>query len=60
MYKLKIKRMHQASITTKYFNSTKEVAEYLAGYLNIKNIEQFTREQKETHLQIYLSYKKDN
>lgn len=60
MYKLKIKRMHQVSITTKYFNNTKEVADYLADYLNINNIEQLMREQLETHLKIYLSYKKDN
>lgn len=60
MYKLKIKRMHQTSITTKYFNSTKEVADYLADYLNINNIVQLMREQKEAHLQIYLSYKQDN
>ena len=60
MYKFKIKRMNQKSSTTKYFNSTKEVAEYLADYLNINNIAQLMREQKEAHLQIYLSYKKDN
>lgn len=60
MYKLKIKRMNQKSITTKYFNSTQEVADYLADNLNINNITQLMREQKETHLQIYLSYKKDN
>lgn len=60
MYKLKIKRMHRVSITTKYFNNTKEVADYLADYLNINNIEQLMREQLETHLKIYLSYKKDN
>ena len=60
MYKLKIKRTDQQSITTKYFNTIQEVSDYLRICLNVKSLDDMLRLQKEFNFRFYLSYKKEN
>ena len=60
MYKLRIKRTDQLAITTKYFKTIQEVAEYLKNNLNIETAADIARSQKEFNFRFYLSYKKEN
>ena len=60
MYKLKIKRTDQQSITTKYFNTIQEVSDYLSICLNVNFLDDMLRLQKEFNFRFYLSYKKEN
>lgn len=57
MYKLKIKRTDQECITTKYFNTIQEVADYFSLILNINCLEDMLKSQKEFNFRFYLSYK---
>lgn len=59
MYKLKIKRTDQICITTKFFNTIQEVAEYFSMILNINSLEDMLKSQKEFNFRFYLSYKKN-
>lgn len=59
MYKLKIKRADQICITTKYFNTIQEVADYFSIILNIRSLEDVLKSQKEFNFRFYLSYKKN-
>ena len=60
MYKLKIKRTDQQSITTKYFNTIQEVSDHLSICLNVNSLDDMLRLQKEFNFRFYLSYKKEN
>lgn len=55
MYKLKIKRTDQQSITTKYFNTIQEVSDYLSTCLNVNSLDDMLRLQKEFNFRFYIS-----
>ena len=60
MYKLRIKKAEQQTITTKYYNTIQEVTDYLKLLLNSENLTEMLQKKKELNFRFYLSYKKEN
>lgn len=58
MYKLKIKRSDAESITTKYFKTLQEVAEFIKIAFSVNSLEEMLKIQKEFNFRFYLTYKR--
>lgn len=58
MYKLKIKRSDADSITTKYFKTLQEVAEFIKITFDVDSLEEVLKIQKEFNFRFYLTYKR--
>ena len=60
MYKLRIKKAEQQTITTKYYNTIQEVTDYFKLLLNSESLAEMLQKKKELNFRFYLSYKKEN
>ena len=59
MYKLKVKRADQTTLTTYFYNTLQEVADKIAIICNGATLEAIMKAQKEFNFRFYISYSKN-